>query len=232
MDHSGCSLPHHPIFKESATTPLRIVFNAPSNPKGGGKSLNDCLYAGPSLTTKLHDLLTFCSNPFTVIFDISKAFHRVIMHPEHRKWAKFLWVNPEQEAQLIYQFNVLIFGSRSSPFILSQVLETHTSSCAKPVWNLASSFYVDNLVKTYEDEKELIKEKLVIDSVLEEANMPLRGWISNPQKFNDTYEINEPSLQMALGLSWDVTSDCIEMVKSKKFPVELSSWKATFYQLW
>ena len=189
---------------------------------------NDCLYAGPSLTTKLHDLLlTFRSNSFAVISDISKAFHRVIVHPEHRKWTKFLWVNSEREGQLIYQFNVLIFGSRSSPFILSQALETHTSSRAKPICNLASYFYVDNLVKTCEDESDLIREKVVIDSVLEEANMPLRGWISNSQKFNNTYQVNEPSLQMVLGISWNVISDCIVMVVSKKFPNELSSWKAT-----
>ena len=170
-DYSGCFLPHHPVFKESTTTPLCIVFNASSYSKGGGISLNGCLYAGPSLTTKLHDLLlTFRSNSFAVISDISKTFHRVIVHPEHRKWSKFLWVNSEREAQLISQFNVLIFGSRSSPFILSQVLETHTSSCAKPICNLASYFYVDNLVKTYKDESELISEKVVIDSVLEEAN--------------------------------------------------------------
>ena len=57
--------------------------------------------------------------------------------------------------------------------------------------------------------------------------MPLRGWISNSQKFNDTYEINEHSLQMLLGISWNVISDCIGMVVNKKFPVHLSSWKAT-----
>ena len=97
-DYSGCFLPHHLVYKESATTPLRIVYNASSYPKGGRKSLNDCLYAGPSLTTKLHDLLlTFLSNSFAVISDISKAFHRVIVHPEHRKWTKFLWVNSERE---------------------------------------------------------------------------------------------------------------------------------------
>ena len=208
--------------------PLHIVFNAASYSKGGGKSLNDCLYADPPLTTKLHNLfLTFRSNSFAVISDISKAFHRVIVHPEHRKWTKFLRVNLEREVQLIYQFNVVIFGSHSSPFILSQVLETHTSSRAKPICNLASYFYVDSLVKTYEDESELISGKVVIDSVLEEANMPLRGWISNSQKFNDTYQVNERSLQMVLGISWNVISHCIAMVVSKKFPVKLSSWKAT-----
>ena len=57
--------------------------------------------------------------------------------------------------------------------------------------------------------------------------MPVRGWISNSQKFNHTYQVNEPCLQVVLGISWNVISDCIRTVVSKKFPIELSSWKAT-----
>ena len=49
-------MPHHAEFKKSATTPLRIVFNASSKPNEG-KSLNDCLMMGPSLTAKLHEIL-------------------------------------------------------------------------------------------------------------------------------------------------------------------------------
>ena len=37
----GHYMPHHAVFKKSATTPLRIVFNASSKPNEG-KSLNDC----------------------------------------------------------------------------------------------------------------------------------------------------------------------------------------------
>ena len=57
--------------------------------------------------------------------------------------------------------------------------------------------------------------------------MPVRGWISNSQKFSHTYQVNEPSLQMVLGISWNVISDCIAMVVSKKFPIKLSSCKTT-----
>ena len=46
-------MPHHAVFKKSATTPLRILFNASSRPNEG-RSLNDCLMTGPSLTAKLH----------------------------------------------------------------------------------------------------------------------------------------------------------------------------------
>ena len=37
----GHYMPHHAVFKKSATTPLRIVFNASSR-SNEGKSLNDC----------------------------------------------------------------------------------------------------------------------------------------------------------------------------------------------
>ena len=52
----GHYMPHHPIVKKSATTPMRIVFNASSKPTDG-TSLNDSLHTGPSLTAKLHDIL-------------------------------------------------------------------------------------------------------------------------------------------------------------------------------
>ena len=107
-------LPHHAVLKESATTPLRIVFNASSKP-ADGRSLNDCMYVGPSLTQKLHDaLLTFRENPVAVISDISKAFHRILIHEEHRKFTKFLWVTENRDTLTSYQFKVVIFGATST----------------------------------------------------------------------------------------------------------------------
>ena len=70
-------LAHHPVFKKSATTPMRIVYNASSKPTDG-TSLNDCLLTGPSLTAKLHDiLLTFRQGQYAITADISKVFHRI-----------------------------------------------------------------------------------------------------------------------------------------------------------
>ena len=50
-------LPHLPVIKESATTPIRIVFDASARMNRQASSLNDCLYSGPSLTSRLIDLL-------------------------------------------------------------------------------------------------------------------------------------------------------------------------------
>ena len=56
-DHiEGHYMLHNAVFKKSTTTPLHIVFNASSKPSKG-KSLNDCLLTGPSLTAKLHEIL-------------------------------------------------------------------------------------------------------------------------------------------------------------------------------
>ena len=82
----GHYMPHHAMFKKSTTTPLRIVFNASSKPSDG-KSLNDCLMMGPSLTAKLHEiLLLFRQGKYAVTADISNAFHRIIVHEVDRKF--------------------------------------------------------------------------------------------------------------------------------------------------
>ena len=89
----GHYMPHHAVFKKSATTPLHIVFNASSR-SNEGKSLNDCLMTGPSLTAKLHEILIqFRQGTYAVAADISKAFHRIIEDEEDRKFLKFLWIN-------------------------------------------------------------------------------------------------------------------------------------------
>ena len=59
----GHYLPHHPVMKNSETTPIRIVYNASSKVRGE-LSLNDCLQTGPSLTAKLYEtLVNFRVNP-------------------------------------------------------------------------------------------------------------------------------------------------------------------------
>ena len=103
----GHYMPHHAVFKKSATTPLLIVFNASSRPNEGS-SLNDCLMTGPSLTAKLHEILVqFRQGTYAVTADISKAFHRIIVDKEHRKFLKFLWLNLESYELLTYQFKVV-----------------------------------------------------------------------------------------------------------------------------
>ena len=111
----GHYTPHHAVFKKSPTTPLRIVFNASSRPNEG-KSLNDCLTTGPSLTAKLHGiLLQLRQGKYVVTADISKAFHKIIVH-EDRKFLKFLWLKLNSQELLTFQFKVVLFGATCSPY--------------------------------------------------------------------------------------------------------------------
>ena len=48
-------IPHHPVTKESSTTPVRIVFDCSCRQNPNSPSLNDCLDVGPPF---LNDLCT------------------------------------------------------------------------------------------------------------------------------------------------------------------------------
>ena len=123
----GHYMPHHAVFKKSATTPLCIVFNASSRPNEG-KSLNDCLMTGPSLTARLHKILIqFRQGTYAVTADISKALHRIIVDEEDRKFLKFLWINLNSQQLLTFQFKFELFGTTCSPYLLQETLHTHLS---------------------------------------------------------------------------------------------------------
>ena len=208
--HDGHFLPHHPVVKDSLTTPVRAVFNA-SNKCKDQLSLNDCLYTGPSLVSLLYEkLIEFRFNDNVAIADISKAFHRILVHPEHRKYLKFLLYRNNRLS--CYQFTCVPFGVTSSPFILQQVLHHHLSrvntTFAK---ELISKFYVDNLIVTSSDLKELILMKPKIDNLMQNAGMPLQSWISNKPEFNENFKLEEPVNQHVLGLNWNVVEDTINV---------------------
>ena len=149
---------HHAVFKKSATTPLRIVFNASSKPNEG-KSLNDCLLTGPSLTAKLHEiLLQFRQGTFAVTVDISKAFHRIIVD-EDRKFLKFLWINLDSQELATFQFRVVLFGATCSPYLLQETLQTHLSENVEGN-AFKDKFYVDNYMNTYDHQSELVSDKI------------------------------------------------------------------------
>lgn len=78
-------LQHHGVKKDSATTPLRTVFNCSSKPDTDSPSLNDCLMTRPSLTKKLGSiLLKFRIGLYAYTADISKAFLRIGLQEEER----------------------------------------------------------------------------------------------------------------------------------------------------
>ena len=215
-------MPHHAVFKKSATTPLRIVFNA-SNRPSEGKSLNDCLMTGPSLTAKLHEILIwFRQGTYTVTADVSKAFHRIIVDEEDRKILKFLWINLNSQELLTFQFKVVLFGATCSPYLLQETLYTHLSQNAEGN-SFLDKFYVDNYMNTHDSQADLVSD-IHLDNGMNQASMPLQEWVSNNEYFSFLYQLAVPITQNILGISWNPYTDNRIIVVGEKLILE-DSWR-------
>ena len=84
-------LPHLGVVKESASTPLRIVFNCSSKSSQEPPSLNDYLMTGQNLTRKLGDLLlSLRTGKYAYSADISKAFLRIGLQEQERNYVHSL----------------------------------------------------------------------------------------------------------------------------------------------
>ena len=82
-------IPHHPIKKESSTTPIRIVYNCSCH-QFTNPSLNDCLVTGSSFLTDMCSiLLRFRLRTFGLSTDLEKAFLHVRLDEADRDYTRF-----------------------------------------------------------------------------------------------------------------------------------------------
>ena len=215
-DQNWHVMPHHHVKKDSISTPIRIVFNASSKTQNE-LSLNDTLYPGPSLTTKLMDtVVNFRTRKYAITADISKAFLRILLESSDRNYTRFLFCHDlvAYPVQLTtYRFCVVPFGVTSSPFLLAKTLEYHFSRHPHPLAkDLESRFYVDNYIMTTNNENDLYQIKTDLTEILEDAGMPLQAWCSNSLKFNESQ--GDPDIKenlKLLGLVWDFENDTISL---------------------
>ena len=148
-------LPHKAVFKESESSPCRIVFDGSSHGLNE-YSLNDCLDVGGNLNPDIFSiLLKFRMHKYGVTADCSKAFLRILLKPEEHKYCRYLWVDQrdlgkENPRVVAYAMKVVLFGLRPSTFILASVikkhLETWKSEYPEIVDLMMNSFYVDDLI--------------------------------------------------------------------------------------
>ena len=148
-------IPHHPIKKDSTTTPLRIVYNCSCRQSPTQPSLNDCLQVGPPFINDLSAILIRShAHSIGIVTDIEKAFLHVHLAEKDRHFTYFVWLSepsdPESEF-IVYHFRVVMFGSVSSPFMLGaalyKLLLTDGSAVAK---DIQQNIYVDNVVSGFQ----------------------------------------------------------------------------------
>ena len=178
-------IPHHPVKKESSTTPIRIVFDCSCRQHPDLPSLNDCLEVGPSFLNDLCGIiLRFRTYPYGFSTDIEKAFLHIGLNESERYFTRFPWLSnptdPESAFQ-IYRFKVVLFGSTSSPFMpnatLHSHLNDHNSQIAKYIKN---DLYVDKFISGRDTEEETLQYYNEPRSIMTEGNLIiLRSWASN-----------------------------------------------------
>ena len=182
-------LAHHPVVREDKqTTKVRIVYDASA--KSSGPSLNDCLHAGPSLTSEIPDvLMRFRYHQVALVADIEKAFLMVQVANADRDVLRFLWIDdPSSEDPniVLKRFNRVVFAVTSSPFLLNGTVRHHVSNYEAEdpqfVNDFLSSLYVDDFNGGKDSVPEAFQLYTKAKSRMKEGGFSRRKWISNSEK--------------------------------------------------
>lgn len=116
-------IPHHSVFREdSATTHLRVVFNA-SSATSNGSSLNDHLLAGPKLQTDLPTIiLQWRHFKFVYTADIAKMYRQILVDQRDIDYQRIIWKDDSDEP-IKYQLLTVTYGMKCALFLALRVLK-------------------------------------------------------------------------------------------------------------
>ena len=177
-------IPHHPVRKESLTTPIRIVYDCSCKQSPDTPSLNDCLNSGPPFLNDLCAILIrFRQYNIAFSSDIEKAFLHVHLDEADRDFTCFLWLsNPADPNSpfVTFCFRVVLFGATCSPFMLNAAITYHLNQNASVTSSdLIRNLYVDNVVSGCHSEDEAAEYFTQSRHILGSANFNLRSWASS-----------------------------------------------------
>ena len=205
-------MPHKPVIRQdAATTKVRMVFDASSRPHPLSSSINDCMFTGPSLQPLLWDIMVRARMSSNLLLaDIQKAFLQIAIKEEDRNAFRFLFERDKNKEH--FRFARVPFGVEASPFLLGATLEYHydqqSPELEKTVTALRENTYVDNIMQTGGDIKELKEFKKESEMILEGAKLPIHKWESNIEELEDE---NMPNPSKILGHVWNKREDTLEI---------------------
>ena len=222
-------LPHRPVVQDKKeSTKVRIVFDASCKSFKGGESLNNVLFAGPTLTESLENvLLRFRSYNYVFTADIEKAFLQIGITPEHRDFIRFLWFkdtknidfeNFDKNELVEYRFTRVLFGLNASPFLLQATLKKHVSESDNELKfkeKLMNSLHIDDMTagaNTLDEAKDFY---LNCKETLNKGGFNLRKFKANSSELENQIYKNYPDDEMfsneqkVLGMNWDKKNDSL-----------------------
>ncbi|XP_071573946.1 uncharacterized protein [Temnothorax nylanderi] len=183
-DRQVIYIPHHAVVREhSATTRLRVVFNA-SQPTSNGLSLNDHLMIGRKLQPELSFIiLRWRQFRFVFTADIAKMYRQILVHKEDAHYQRILW-RPDPHGPLIaYLLLTVTYGNANAPNValrvVEQVAEDEGADFPLAVLVLRLHMYVDDAVFGADDIPLALQTRDQVISLLQRAGFHLRKWASN-----------------------------------------------------
>jgi hypothetical protein len=209
-------IPHHAVRKDSATTPIRVVYDCSCKQAHDQPSLNDCLESTPPELNDLSSiLLRFRLHEYGISSDIEKAFLHVGLHEKDRDFTRFLWLTDPADptsALQTYRFKSVLFGATCSPFILNATIHKHLES--NPCWVsdlLRQDLYVDNILTSLPQEETAIEYFQKSRDIMSSAGFNLRSWTSNSAELRQTAlasgVLDSDQVTKVLGMRWNATTD-------------------------
>ncbi|XP_011171556.3 uncharacterized protein LOC105204198 [Solenopsis invicta] len=219
-------IPHHPVIRESsATTRVRVVFNA-SSPTSNSRSLNDHLLAGQKLQTDLAAvLLRWRQYRYVYSADVAKMYRQIRVDPRDTDYQRILWIDEKTGRVQEYQLLTVTYGTTSAPFLALRVLQQliHDDGrdfpLAVPV--LKENIYVDDVLFGA-DEISLIRTvRNQVCSLLQRGHFELRKWSSNAAHLLSDIDAQDHGLACnkdlhpdetlkVLGISWSPSADAFQ----------------------
>ena len=204
-------LPHRGVVKlDRETTKLRIVHDASAKSEGG-LSLNDVLEKGPNLLPLLWGiLLRFRIGKVGVVGDLEKAFLQLTLEEKDRNVCCFLWLNPQGDIEE-YRYRKVIFGAKSSPFLLQAVLKYHLEGFVGKsdiASQLLRNLYMDDPVNSVENTEKAREFWHEAVTIFKDGGFNLRNFRSNDEDLlREIADGQVQQLHKVLGVSWDLKSD-------------------------
>ncbi|XP_070527375.1 uncharacterized protein [Cardiocondyla obscurior] len=177
-------IPHHPVIRaDSATTRLRVVFNASSR-SASGLSLNDFLHAGPKLQTELPAiLLQWRQFRFVYTADIAKMFRQILIDERDLDYQCILWRGETSASIDEYQLLTVTYGMKCAPYLALRVLrrlaEDDGNRFPLAASILRRQIYVDDVLFGDHDVASLKLKRDQLVSLLKCGQFTLRKWASN-----------------------------------------------------
>lgn len=170
------------ISPDKEKTKTRTVFDASA--KCDGVSLNDGIHQGPKLQQDSFDVwLRFKQYPVAVVCHIAERYLRIGIEPEDKPYHRFLWRGITQDQSPdIYEFDRVVFGINSSPFLAQFVLHharKHQRDYGRAAKAILKAMYMYDSIDAVLDEKQAICLYRQLSCLLTKAGMHARKCLSN-----------------------------------------------------